>query len=79
MNDFSQDEEIKHLLKNLKEKIESMKTDDNWKEKEGERLRKAKENREEGGEDDKYSQFSGGKSEGKSVASEKSQSKSHRM
>ena len=76
VNDFSADDEVKDLLANLKQKIEKMKEGDNWKEKEVERIREARKDRpEREGEDDKYSQFSVGNSEGKSVASEKTQSK----
>lgn len=69
VSDFSQEPEIKLLLGNLKEKIEKMKQQDDWKEKEGERIRQARQARNEGQDDDKYSQFSGGHSEGKSVSS----------
>lgn len=77
IEDFSQNEEIKHLLVNLKDKIEKMKADENWKEREAERMQKAKEARnrpQEDQEDDKYSNFHVANSEGKSVASEKTQS-----
>ena len=33
VSDFSQDDEIKNLLVNLKEKIENMRQEENWKEK----------------------------------------------
>lgn len=42
MNDFSQDAEIKKLLANLQEKIQNMKKEENWKQKQAERLQKAK-------------------------------------
>jgi hypothetical protein len=51
-----------------------MKQEDNWKEKEADRLREAKLARAESNDEDKYSSFSGGVSEGRSVASEKTQS-----
>lgn len=77
VNDFSEDQEVKELLSSLKQKIEKMKESDDWHEKEVQRLREEKEQRRNNAnqpEDDKYSQFSLGNSEGKSVASEKTQS-----
>jgi hypothetical protein len=73
VNDFSEDQEVKNLLANLKLKIEKMKETDDWKEKEVERIKQQKEERRNEGEEDKYSQFSVN-SEGRSVASEKTQS-----
>ena len=46
-----------------------MKEQEDWKQKQAERIRQARQARAEGQDDDKYSQFSGGYSEGKSVAS----------
>ena len=66
---FSQDEEIKVLLSSLKGKIEKMKEEDNWKEKEGDRMRQDRQARADDHDEDKYSQFSAGNSEGRSVAS----------
>lgn len=42
VSDFSQDQEIKQLLAHLKDKIEVMKKEENWKEKEADRMRHAK-------------------------------------
>lgn len=60
VSDFSQDDEIKKLLVNLKDKIENMKQEYNWKEKEAERIRRERQSREENGDEDKYSTFTGG-------------------
>lgn len=78
VNDYSEDQEVKNLLSSLKHKIEKMKEADDWKEKEVERIKQQREERRNvpEGEEEKYSQFSVGNSEGRSVASEKTQSNS---
>ena len=43
MNQYSEDEQVKEILKNLKEKIEGLKKEDDWKEKQAEKLKRAKE------------------------------------
>lgn len=42
VSDFSQDQEIKKLLIHLKDKIEGMKQEENWKEKEADRIKRAR-------------------------------------
>jgi len=43
VSDYSQDAEIKTLLAQLKDKIQNMKQEDDWKEKEAERIKKNRE------------------------------------
>ena len=50
MSDFSQDQEIKHLLSNLKGKIEEMRQQENWKQKQNQRLKARQVRQEQGGE-----------------------------
>jgi len=42
VSDFSQDAEIKTLLAQLKDKIENMKKDEDWKQKEVDKMKKSK-------------------------------------
>ena len=42
MNEYSEDEQIKDILKNLKQKIEHLKETDDWKEKEVKKMEKQK-------------------------------------
>ena len=69
INKYSEDDQVKEILKNLKDKIEGLKKEDDWKEKQAERFKQAKEQKEDKNvDDDKYSNFSMN-SEAKSVAS----------